>query len=251
MLVSIVIPLFNEEEGLEALFEGLELMRSAISKLGHRTELVFVDDGSIDGTSWELSVLYRARGDVRVLAHARNRGFGAALRTGIEHARGAVIVCYDADLPYPPEDAALLVEAVQGPDDADVATVSPWGPGGSADGVRGFRVLLSRGASFLYRTVLLGKGRGLTCFTASFRAYKGDLVRAVGFESNDYLATAEILTTILRCGYRVIEIPAVLRRRETGTSKMKVGRTVLRHLGLMLRVLIGRKPRLWEQDGPS
>ncbi len=248
MLVSVIIPLYNEEEGLEALAADLEIMRSGIEALGHRVEIVFVDDGSIDGTTWQISLLYRGRRDARVVAHKENRGFGAALRSGIAESRGAVIVCYDGDRPYPPEDAALLVEAVQGPEDADVATVSPWGSGGGAEGVSALRRLLSRTASALYRLALRGKGDGLTCFTASYRAYKGDVIRGVEFESDDFLATAEILAKVLLHGRRVIEIGSRLRNRTTGSSKMRFARTVFRHLGLLRRIAVGRVGRDWEPD---
>ena len=251
MLVSIVVPLFNEEVGLEALASDLEAMRRGIDSIGHRSEIVFVDDGSTDGTSWTLALLYRARKDARVVAHRENRGFGAALRSGIHESRGAVIVCYDGDRPYPPEDAALLVEAVQGPEDADCATVSPWGSGGGADGIPLLRRTLSRGASTLYRWALRGRGDGLTCFTASYRAYKADAIRGIEFRSDDFLATAEIMARLLRQGRRVIEIPARLRPRMAGESKMRLGRTVSRHLSLLRQVAFGGLQEDWVVEPDS
>jgi len=253
MLVSVIIPLFNEEEGIEALAADLDVMRSALEAAGDKVEILFVDDGSTDGTSWQISLLYRGRPDARVVAHKSNRGFGAALRTGIAEARGAVLVCYDGDRPYPPRDAALLVEAVRGPEDADAATVSPWASGGRADGVPLLRRALSRGASLLYRVALRGRGAGLSCFTASYRAYKGDVLRGVEFRSDDYLATAEILVRLLRQGRRVIEIGSRLRDRETGSSKMRVLPTVRRHLGLLARTFLGRFDEDWKKEdaGPD
>jgi glycosyltransferase involved in cell wall biosynthesis len=248
MLVSVVVPLYNEEPGLEPLADDLETMKRCIEALGHRVEIVFVDDGSLDGTSWALALLYRARKDTRVVAHRENRGFGAAMRSGIEEARGAAVVCYDGDRPYPPEDAALLVEAVQGPEGADCATVSPWGPGGRAEGVSGFRRLLSRGASLLYRIALRGRGRGLTCFTSSFRAYKADALRGIEFRSDDFLAAAEVMVRLLRQDRRVIEVPATLRPRTTGVSKMKILRTVRRHLALLPRVFFGTLEEDWVDE---
>lgn len=239
MLVSVVVPLFNEEEGIPDLVPYFNILRDAVEMLGHRVEFVFVDDGCTDGTSFALSVCFRARKDVRVVAHKTNLGFGAAFRTGVEEARGAVIVCCDADGPYPPEDAALLVEAVQGPEGADCATVSPWGPGGRAPGLSFLRRFLSRGASRLYRIALAGRGRGITCFTAAFRAYKGDVVRSLHWDADGFMATAEILTRMLRKGHRVVEIPATLRPRKHGSSKMRVLRTVRAHLGLMARLATG------------
>jgi glycosyltransferase involved in cell wall biosynthesis len=246
MLVSVIVPLFNEEEGIEALHADLETMVRGIAALGHKVEVVFVDDGSTDGTTWQISLMFRARSDVRVVAHKKNRGFGAAMRSGIAEARGAVIVCYDGDRPYPPQDAALLVEAVQGPEDADCATVSPWTSGGKAEGVPAHRRLMSMGVSLLYRIALRGKGAGLTCFTASFRAYKGDAIRSIEFQADDFLATAEVMARLLRGGRRVIEVASVLRDRKSGTSKMKVVRTAGGHLGLLWRVFLGRLDSDWK-----
>jgi glycosyltransferase involved in cell wall biosynthesis len=252
MLVSIVVPLFNEEEGVEALAVDLHAIQGDLEDAGHRVEIVFVDDGSTDGTSWQISLLYRGRTDARVVAHRVNRGFGAAFRTGIAESRGAVILCCDGDRPYPPGDAALLVEAVRGPEDADVATVSPWGSGGRSEGVSLPRRVLSRGASLLYRVALRGRGAGITCFTASYRAYKGDAIRGIEFRSDDFLATAEILVRLLRQGRRVIEIPSTLTVRKTGSSKMRVLRTVRRHLGLLAAAFFGRLDEDWKADaGPD
>jgi dolichol-phosphate mannosyltransferase len=247
MLVSIVVPLFNEEEGLDLLHADLETMVKGISALGHRCEIVFVDDGSTDGSSWQLSLLYRGRKDARVLAHKKNQGFGAAMRSGIKEARGAVVLCFDGDRPYPPEDGALLVEAVQGPEDADCATVSPWASGGKAEGVSFLRRLLSRGASACYRLALRGKGQGLTCYTASYRAYKGDVIRSIEFRADDFLATAEVMARILLAGHRVIEMGSRLQDRQTGSSKMKLFRTIRGHLGLLWRILRGRLDPDWEK----
>lgn len=245
MLVSIIVPLFNEEEGLEALAADLEIMTKGIAALGHRVEIVFVDDGSTDGSTWQISLLYRTRNDVRVLAHKKNLGFGAAMRSGIKEARGAVVLCYDGDRPYPPEDGPLLVEAVQGPEDADCATVSPWCSGGKAEGVSALRRLLSRGASFCYRLAFRGKGQGLSCYTASYRAYKGDVIRSIEFRANDFLATAEVMARILLAGHRVIEMGSHLRERKTGSSKMKLARTIRGHIGLLWRVFFRRLDPDW------
>lgn len=251
MLVSVVVPLFNEEEGLEALAVDLETMTKGIAALGHRVEIIFVDDGSTDGSTWQTSLLYRARSDVRVVAHKKNRGFGAAMRSGVAEARGAVVVCYDGDRPYPPGDAAMLVEAVQGPEDADCATVSPWTSGGRAEGVTPLRRTLSRGASALYRIALRGKGAGLTCFTASFRAYKGDVIRGIEWQADDFLATAEVMARLLLGGRRVIEMASTLQERKSGSSKMKILRTIRRHLGLMTRIFLGRVDPDWQAPKDS
>src|SRR5262245_26298570 len=109
---SFVIPCYQEADALDA---GLdELLRLP------GDELVFVDDGSTDGTGERLAAAARRDPRVRVVTHEKNRGVGAAMRTGFASATGDVVVAYDADRTYPAADAERLVAAVEA--GADVAT---------------------------------------------------------------------------------------------------------------------------------
>src|SRR5687767_7264405 len=96
---SIIIPAYNEEAGLALVLEALNSV--AIS----RCEVVVVDDGSTDQ-----SVVVAERYNCRVIRHPVNRGKGAALRTGLEHARGQKIIFIDADNTYPVEFIAPMIE---------------------------------------------------------------------------------------------------------------------------------------------
>src|SRR5215510_13668336 len=95
--LSIVVPLYNEEANLPFLIEAVFNSLSADADF---MELVLVDDGSQDGTAdlvIELSI-YEPR--IRLVRHERNRGLGAAIRTGLNAARGGLILYTDADLPF-------------------------------------------------------------------------------------------------------------------------------------------------------
>ncbi len=98
--LSVVIPVYNERDNLPVLFERLD---SALARSGLEYELVFVDDGSSDGTA-ELLAREAARdARVRVVTLSRNFGHQAALLAGLEHARGQAVVTMDGDLQHPPE----------------------------------------------------------------------------------------------------------------------------------------------------
>jgi undecaprenyl-phosphate 4-deoxy-4-formamido-L-arabinose transferase len=105
--LSVVVPIYNEEAGLAALFDRLY---PALDKLGEGYELILVDDGSRDRSVRLLREQFERRPDVtRVVLLAANFGQHMAIRAGFERARGDVVVTLDADLQNPPEEIAKLV----------------------------------------------------------------------------------------------------------------------------------------------
>jgi undecaprenyl-phosphate 4-deoxy-4-formamido-L-arabinose transferase len=108
--ISVVIPVFNEEEGLPLLFERLY---RALDALGRSYEVVFVDDGSRDASVAELREQYQRRPDVtRVVVLARNAGQHRAILAAFTYTRGDYVITLDADLQNPPEEIAKLVAAM-------------------------------------------------------------------------------------------------------------------------------------------
>ena len=100
--LSIIIPVYNEKKTIQAL---IEKVRKA-DTLGLKKELIIVDDGSDDGTVDILKKINNAK----VFFHETNRGKGAAIRTGLQHARGDIVLIQDADLEYDPNDYKALLE---------------------------------------------------------------------------------------------------------------------------------------------
>ena len=113
--LSVVIPVYNEEDGLAALFARLY---PALDALGERYEVIFVNDGSRDASAARLAQQQRARPDVtRVILFNGNYGQHMAILAGFEHTRGEVVVTLDADLQNPPEEiGALLAKMREGYD---------------------------------------------------------------------------------------------------------------------------------------
>ncbi len=105
--LSVVVPLCNERDNLPAL---LERLRAALEPLSLEWELLFVDDGSTDGTAELLTQAAERDGHIRVLTLSRNFGHQAALLAGLEHARGQAVVTMDGDLQHPPELIPKMVE---------------------------------------------------------------------------------------------------------------------------------------------
>ena len=117
--LSIVIPVYNEEEGLQALFDRLyPAMDQLQAKLNLRYEIIFVNDGSRDRSAGMLAAQFDLRPDTtRVVLFQNNFGQHMAIMAGFEYARGESIITLDADLQNPPEEIALLAaELIKGHD---------------------------------------------------------------------------------------------------------------------------------------
>jgi len=118
-LVSVVVPVFNEASRLEELYRRTT---KAMDEGGRAYELIFVDDGSTDGTFATLEALHAEaeEGRLRVVRFKRNSGQHPAMHAGFLRARGEIVVTMDGDLQNPPEEIMRLVEAVE--QGADVAS---------------------------------------------------------------------------------------------------------------------------------
>ena len=109
-MISVVIPVYNEEEGLPLLFERLY---PTLDALGRSYEVVFVDDGSSDRSVAQLRAQFQRRSDVtRVVVLARNAGQHMAILAAFEQTRGTYVITLDADLQNPPEEIARLIAAM-------------------------------------------------------------------------------------------------------------------------------------------
>lgn len=108
--ISLVVPMFNEQENIE---HALATATAALERHADEHEIVVVDDASTDRSSALLCAA--AAGDPRIkpLSHERNRGLGAALRTGFAAATKDLVLYMDADLPFDPEDIGRAVRAIQ------------------------------------------------------------------------------------------------------------------------------------------
>lgn len=245
MRLSVVVPCFNEEDNIEKLrtelFPVLEgLVRRGPEPAGiDSVEVVFVDDGSRDGT---YEALRRALGplqqhgvSVKLEKHAVNRGLGAALRTGFSAVTGEVIVTTDSDGTYHFSTIPCLLELLT--EEVAIVTASPYHPLGKVVGVPGYRIFLSRGSSLLYRLLVDWK---VHTYTAVYRVYRREVVDQIPFAADDFLGGTELMVKAMLKGFRVAEFPAELHRRIFGISKAKLLNTIVSHLGFQARVALHR-----------
>lgn len=203
MDLSAVLPAFNEADNLERTVGELT---AALAATGRSYEVLIVDDGSTDGTAAVAEALGRADPRVRLLRHARNQGYGAAVRTGFAASRGTWILLLDADGQFVPAELPRLLAAA----------------GEGADFVLGYRVhradpLHRRWFAALWRRLMAAlldvQVRDVNC---AFKLLRGDLVRALPLESRGAFMTAELLARARRAGARFAEVPVSHRPRRAG-----------------------------------
>lgn len=200
--LSVVVPVHDERDSLDALHRELD---AVLSGLGDPAEMVWVDDGSRDGSLERMREIAAGDPRVRVVALDRNHGQTAALDAGFRAARGEVIVTLDADLQNDPADIPALLAAL---DDADVVN-------GVRRGRRDtwMRRVASRiGNGFRNRVT----GESVTDVGCSLRVMRADPLRRVKLWNGMH----RFLPTLLRIeGARVVEVPVSHRARRHGRSK--------------------------------
>lgn len=213
--LSIVIPCFNEEEGIPYLISQLT---PAVQELQKRyaVELVFVDDGSTDKTNQLLQQHYGNNPRARIVRHEQNKNLGAALKTGFAHSHGDLVAVLDSDCTYNPNLLSAMLRIMD--EHTDIVTVSPYHPQGKVSNVPRHRIFLSKSASFLYRLLL---NWDLYTYTAMVRVYRRAVIQKVRLERDDFLGVTELLVKALLQGYTVREMPVELQIRKFGVSKMK------------------------------
>ena len=227
--LSVAAPCYNEAESLPQLAAAMDRVRTALAG-AYEVEFVLVNDGSTDNTWALLKKTFGGQNDVRLVAHPKNRGIAAAIRTAIEHARGPLVATIDADCTYDPCLIAQMAPLCTG--SVDMVVASPYHPRGGVVGLGGWRLWLSKLASRLYRCVMRNK---LHTYTSCFRVCRRQAVRELPATSDGFVGVVELLWQLDRHGGVIVEHPAVLRLRSTGQSKMRVVRTALAHLRLLVR----------------
>jgi glycosyltransferase involved in cell wall biosynthesis len=207
--LSVLVPAYNEAATIARVL-------AALQTLSYELEIIVVDDGSEDDTAATVGAL--AEGDPRItlLAHARNRGKGAAVRTALRRSTGRAIIIQDADAEYDPADIPRLVDLILG---------------GTADAVYGSRLrggqpqraylfwhyagnrLLSLMTGLLFNTTLSDMEVG-------YKAIRGDIARSLTLVSDDFRIEPEITARILSIpDLRIYEVPIAYYGRTFAEGK--------------------------------
>lgn len=229
--LSVILPVHNEAENLEALWPRLsEVLRAS----GKPYEVIFVDDGSTDASPTILTQLAQRAGDaVKVIQLQRQFGQTAALAAGFDHATGGIIICLDADLQNDPSDIpALLQKLAEGYD-----VVSGWRIGRAGSWLS--RQLPSRLANGLIRRLLSVPVHDVGCTLKAYRRPIVEQFKLYG-EMHRFLPVLAMWV-----GARVTEIPVADHPRRHGRSHYglaRVFKVLLDLLTLKFLVSFGTRP---------
>jgi glycosyltransferase involved in cell wall biosynthesis len=209
--LSVVAPVYNEEESLILLHKQVS---AALSRLGKNFEMIFINDGSSDGSYAALCRLAEEDPKVKVIDFRRNFGQTAAISAGFDHARGAVIIVMDADLQNDPADIPLLLNKLA--EGYDVA--SGWRKDRRDKEIG--RIFISRLANWL---IGLFTGVKLHDSGCSLKAYRAEIVRGTHLygEMHRFIPA---LTSLM--GARICEVPVTHHARKFGKSKYGFSRTL-------------------------
>lgn len=206
--ISIIVPVYNEINTLEKVIDRLQ----EVPFCGLEKEIIIVDDYSTDGTR-ELMKDYE--GMYKVFYHDYNQGKGAAIRTGLSHITGDIMVIQDADLEYDPADYDELIQLIID---------------GKADVVYGSRLSGGKPSRSFMFTHLLGNklltfitnllyNTTLTDMETCYKAFRTDFIKGIEIKSNRFDFEPEITAKVLKRHPRLYELPISYYGREYAEGK--------------------------------
>lgn len=207
MLISVVIPVFNEELTVGNIIERLKVV---MQKLGFTYELIVVDDCSTDN-SLEIS----KRHGVKVFALKEHSGKGCALRVGFAKARGSIIATIDSDGSHRPEELPRLLAPVL-KDKADLVIGSRY-LSRTFSAARKFNVAGVRIFNFLIKLLI---GTSVSDSQSGYRVMKSKILVGISLKSREYEIESEMLVKIAKRGFRIMEVPINFEQRTYGTSNL-------------------------------
>lgn len=205
MFLSVIIPIFNEEKTL------LEII-DRVRRVDLPMEIIVVDDFSTDNSR---SLLQKVE-DIRMICHSRNMGKGAAIRTGLQHIKGDIVIIQDGDLEYDPRDFPLLLKPIVN-DEADVVYGSRF-----LGKMEGMRFQNYVGNKVLTRLTSLLYGARITDMETCYKMMRVSVIGGINLRANRFEFEAEITAKILKKKIRFREVPITYRGRTHDEGK-KIG----------------------------
>lgn len=210
MNLSVIIPVFNERETVEEIIRRVQAVQVGLDK-----EIIIVDDASQDGTRQILENLEAP--NLKILYHSKNKGKGAALRTGFSHTKGDIILIQDADLEYNPQDYPKLLEPILD---------------GRADVVYGSRFLGSPHRVLLFWHYVGNKilttlsnmisNLNLNDMETCYKVFKREVLERIKLKSNRFGFEPEFTIKVAKLKYRIYEVPISYSGRDYSEGK-KIG----------------------------
>lgn len=205
-LLSIVVPVFNEEPTIGDVISRIE---TTLEKKGFRYEIIVVDDCSRD-KSLEVAKKY----DVKLYSFKQNMGKGYALRAGFSKAKGNWIATIDSDGSHRPEELPLLLEFLL-KDEADLVIGSRFSKPTSATSRRNIA-----GNRLFNKIIRRLTGNAISDSQSGYRVMKSKVLKSMTLISAEYEIESEMLVKTVRKGFRIREVPITFEQRTYGRSQI-------------------------------
>ena len=226
--LSVIVPVYNEESSIVNVVQSMDI---ALSTLSFEYEIILVDDGSTDNTSEEMQKLSNRLSYLSVLTHKTNRGYGAALKSGISKSKFDRIMIIDADQTYATEDIPLLIEAAK---QYDIVI-------GSRPYDKIPRIRRPAKSILKYLTQLLTDQK-IPDLNSGFRIFKKEIVISfLPFFPDGFSFTSTLTIISITQNYTIKFIPTKYLKRK-GKSKIKPIRDTLNFVQLIFRTILYINP---------
>lgn len=206
MTTSLIIPAYNEEKRLGAF---LQSVADYINQPGQKiSEIIVVDDGSTDTTA-SMAGKFSQRLPLKILQHEKNRGKGAAIRTGVMAASGDYIIFMDADGATPITELPKMLQALS---TADVAVGNRWMAGAKTTR----HSLLRKLSGFIYRQYMSLFGLGQIDTMCGFKGYRRDVAHRLfgSLQEERWLFDAEVAYKAVQSGYTIKNFPIIWESKD-------------------------------------
>lgn len=204
MKLSVIMPVFNEEKNLKRIL-------AMVQRVNVEKEILIIDDASSDGTG---ELLRQIEDDnVKVFYHDRNMGKGAAVRTGLQHVSGDIVIIQDADLEYKPSEYPKLIQPII-EDGADIVYGSRT-LGRNRYSYKRFAwggLFLTFVTNVLYRTKL-------TDMNTCYKVFKADLIKNIQLRSKGFEFCPEVTAKVTKKGHSIVEVPISYEPRSFSEGK--------------------------------
>lgn len=223
--ISIVIPVFNEKNTIKKIID--RVVKS--NTLGLKKEIIIIDDGSTDGTSKVLRSI-KQKG-VFTIFHKKNKGKGAALRTGFKRANGNIIIVQDADLEYDPKDYPKILRPFF---NKNVSVV--YGSRELSGKNLHSSVVFHAGGRLITTATNLLFNANLTDVPTGYKAFKKELLKKIPLKCNKFEFCPEVTAHILKMGVKIKEVPITYVARHRHEGKKIKAKDGLEALYTLLRV---------------
>jgi dolichol-phosphate mannosyltransferase len=203
-MVSVVIPTLNEAGNI------LEALTTIEKELAYPKEIIVVDGGSTDGTK----EIVKDTSFCKLIIEPR-RGYGLALRTGIKHAKGDIVVMVDGDGTYEVKHISRMLDAML-KNDAEMCIATRMFDPNKAMGFMNFvgNKIITFCFDFLYSQFLSDTQSG-------FRAISHSAIEKVDLDQDDMAFATEMLVQFAKKGFKMIEVPSVYKKRRYGKTKLR------------------------------